>query len=35
MGKRRLIVKNRGGETVDEITSGLKSIIPKLKGTLA
>jgi L-serine deaminase len=28
----RLIVKNRGGETVDEITNGLKGIIPKMKG---
>ena len=25
-------MKNRGGETVDEITSGLKGIIPKIKG---
>ena len=25
-------MKNRGGETVDEITSGLKCIIPKTKG---
>ena len=25
-------MKNRGGEMVDEITSGLKCIIPKTKG---
>ena len=25
-------MKNRGGETIDEITSGLKDIIPKTKG---
>jgi hypothetical protein len=32
MGKRRLIVKIRGRETVNKITSGLKGIIPKTKG---